>query len=109
MDEIWRQFGQWRQDESTLMQPWVGHARIILVDHLVTKEQQVQIERARCIAKAAGTAKARFNVQQRLDQLRCCQAGLQSNHRVQEKRLVRVTNRNCFVQGGNTGYFVQFT
>ena len=93
-----RQFRQGRQDKRPLVQTGVRRLHVIGSNHRITQEQQIEIKRARRIAKAPRPAQASFNAKERLDQPCRVQCRLQFQDGIQECRLVLVTDRVRLVE-----------
>ena len=89
-----RQLRQRQQDESALLEPWMGQDRpaLALLD-LVIIRQKVKIEHPRLVALAAQTPEMRLDPMQQREQFGRAQIRFHRYHRIDEPGLVRDRHR----------------
>src|SRR5207247_10002333 len=89
------------QSEGAQMHPRMRYHEPRLVHDGIAIEQQVEIERARCIGKAAAAAMLRLDCLQRVKQALRGKRGVEQRYGIDEWRLVGVPERLGAIQRGS--------
>jgi len=91
------------QDEGALVQARVRQGQFGGFEGHVVDQQQIEIERARSVGKRARAAQVVLDAKQRAEEVTRSQRGLQSDDRIEEARLLQVSDRFRLVETRDSG------
>src|SRR5215216_5838057 len=98
MDHLRGNLREWDEDEATLVQARVRQCQLRGVEDHGVEQEEIKIERARCVGEGASAAQIALDREQRVEKVGGSQRGLQRDDRVQKSRLLQVPNRLRLVE-----------
>ena len=91
-------FGERDQNEGALVQTRVRQGQLGRVEDHVVDQEQIEIDRARSVREGARATQVALDAEQCVEEVDRSQRGLQRNDRVQESRLLQVSDRLRLVE-----------
>ena len=86
------------KDEGALVQARVRQGQLGRVEDHVVDQEQIEIERARSVWEGARATQVALDAEQRVEEVGGSQRGLQRDDRVEEGRLLQVSDRLRLVE-----------